>query len=242
MNTGSPNTSERWRPLPAAPRPPHLLPKKAHAYVVPQLRRVGRLHGRHAVLDQRHVHVGVVLWGIWGAVQGGTICLQTKLYRHLYVAFRFSRVWSPMVHCHVQRSASFTSMSRVMTACLHYSPIRATSRRAGPLGQQCSALPASGSARSAVLESPFHAIDHTCGIYECAGMLRRATNGANPAFPRLVAAAASGSPCLAQTTHEHTWIMDPAARMVRGLRGSCVSEVPRYSNARLLSLVLRRAR
>jgi hypothetical protein len=38
-----------------------LLAEEAHADVVPELRRVGRLHRRHPVLDERYVHVGVVL-------------------------------------------------------------------------------------------------------------------------------------------------------------------------------------
>mmetsp|Transcript_43480 Transcript_43480/g.107532 ORF Transcript_43480/g.107532 Transcript_43480/m.107532 type:complete len:361 (-) Transcript_43480:24-1106(-) len=38
-----------------------LLAEEAHADVVPELSRVGRRHRRHAVLDQRNVHVGVVL-------------------------------------------------------------------------------------------------------------------------------------------------------------------------------------
>lgn len=37
------------------------LPEEAHADVVPQLCGVGSLYRRHAILDERHVHVLVVL-------------------------------------------------------------------------------------------------------------------------------------------------------------------------------------
>lgn len=39
----------------------HLLAKEAHADVVPKLWRVGCEHCGHTVLDQRHIHVRVIL-------------------------------------------------------------------------------------------------------------------------------------------------------------------------------------
>jgi hypothetical protein len=45
-----------------------MLAEEAHADVVPQLRRVGRLHRCHAVLDQRDVHV--LVGGDEGGVRG----------------------------------------------------------------------------------------------------------------------------------------------------------------------------
>mmetsp|Transcript_19692 Transcript_19692/g.37528 ORF Transcript_19692/g.37528 Transcript_19692/m.37528 type:complete len:213 (-) Transcript_19692:538-1176(-) len=47
-----------------------LLSEEAHAYVVPHLRRVGRLHRGDAVLDERHVHVRVVLDDAAGGQDG----------------------------------------------------------------------------------------------------------------------------------------------------------------------------
>lgn len=40
----------------------------------------------------------------------------------------------------------------------------------------------------------------------------------------------------------HTCMMDPAAKMVRGFRGSSANELPRCSNARMLSFVLCKGR